>query len=753
MVKRIAYLYEGREANYFNNIKHLFAGNALGTIPLPKELKYSQVVMSLAKNRIDYVFFSSPRFLGLLLRKMYADTNYKAGKNMDVYKPYWGATFVIGDMTFICMPELETVHKMSYGKFLFKRYVEKILNETDYITTPKMTWHEVRTHGLGNQFLKRWKEKAVLIALDIETAPFRVTPEFAQSKLGFGLVAKHTNKTKTDPVRYIAQVITCVGYTALLKDEDGTYHTETIVVPYEGEDCYNLINSFNQLEAPKVMQNGKYDVIHLTTNNLPVRNWRYDTYGMMHSLYAELPRTLEFIAGFTLRNYMYWKDESGGNLFEYNAKDTFQTLWACVALLQEFPQYAVNNFSENFIQVFPCVTCSLEGFAVNWSEFGKKKDTLHHKSIEVRNVAEDVFGEGFNPNSPVQVKKLIQLFGMPAAESSDKKTMQKFADLSEWHARLISYVINFRQASKVHSTYFEFPFLGDRWLYDLDPFGTETCRYASKASSLWVGQQGQNFPMIARSPYIPDPSYTLGASDNEQSESRCTAYISEDENLINTVETSEDFHKTNASLFFGLDFKDITKDIRTLSKRVNHGANYNMGINVLIESMGTKNIIKAKMLLKLPQHYGLKETARYLLDSFDKTYPDIKGKYYPEVIKEIATTNKLVGATGWTRYCFGDPSKSKVTLNSYVAHAPQSLSVKIINRAFFKIWHKLQFKEKVIRLKMQKHDEIIWQNLPKDDWVGEVISEIMAEPTEVRGRSMVIPNEPEVGKANWGEIG
>lgn len=36
-----------------------------------------------------------------------------------------------------------------------------------------------------------------------------------------------------------------------------------------------------------------------------------------------------------------------------------------------------------------------------------------------------------------------------------------------------------------------------------------------------------------------------------------------------------------------------TKSFASLAKRVNHGANYNMGANVLVETMGLVNIYKA----------------------------------------------------------------------------------------------------------------------------------------------------------------
>jgi hypothetical protein len=45
---------------------------------------------------------------------------------------------------------------------------------------------------------------------------------------------------------------------------------------------------------------------------------------------------------------------------------------------------------------------------------------------------------------------------------------------------------------------------------------------------------------------------------------------------------------------------DIAKDLRDLSKRTNHGANYNMGGSVMLDTMGPKRVAQAKLVLKLP---------------------------------------------------------------------------------------------------------------------------------------------------------
>jgi DNA polymerase I-like protein with 3'-5' exonuclease and polymerase domains len=258
-----------------------------------------------------------------------------------------------------------------------------------------------------------------------------------------------------------------------------------------------------------------------------------------------------------------------------------------------------------------------------------------------------------------------------------------------------------------------------------------------------------------------DEGWMLGAVDKAQAESYCTGYISQDMNLIHVVNTSPDFHCQNASMFFGIPFeklfdkdyvcpktgekgKKLNKPIRDIAKRVNHGANYNMGPDVLVDTMGVKEIIKARKLLRLPMVYKPKDVATYLLAKFDETYPKIRKDWYQEVITEIVKTGKLyVEAVGWTRRTFLRPLKSKLDLNAAVAHKPQSTSVHLVNKALVKIWRELQIKKYrgKFRLKAQVHDEIVFQTRPEIlDTACHEVADIMVIPTVIEGRTMTIPS-------------
>lgn len=274
---------------------------------------------------------------------------------------------------------------------------------------------------------------------------------------------------------------------------------------------------------------------------------------------------------------------------------------------------------------------------------------------------------------------------------------------------------------------------------------------------------------IVKQTIIADEGFLFAEIDLRQAESRDTAYIAGADTLIKAVTGTRDFHSVNASAFFGVPYetifsderqKTLNKSLRDLAKRVNHGANYNMGPNVLVETMGLTKIYEAAKLLKLPKLWTPKQIAEHLLAQFHKTYPALQGSYYPSVIKQIVTTSKLVGATGWTRYCFGKPEKSKSQLNAYIAHAPQSLNAQVLNKAWLKVFYEIAVNPNFsshFKLVAQIHDSILFQYREGHEYLVEAVQLCMAVPVTVTGcdgvtRTFTVPSDAKARKKYWSEL-
>ena len=643
-----------------------------------------------------------------------------------------GYRFEREGISFIIIPPLEQIYSVPYMRWLMEMYIRKLRYPQSFVHKDQFTWHHLHEAD-SDQWISLFS-RAVLISVDIETGP----------------------------KEYL--IITSCSYTALLPDG----RTKTCVISPDYNDpmpFIRMMRRFNALPAPKILQNGQYDCAYFFRFGAPMYNYVFDTYNLMHAMYSELPRDLAFMSGLFLGNFKFWKEESKSNLYEYNAKDTHNTLWLFIALMHHVKRvapYAFKNYTMSFPLVYPCMTVAQEGIGID----NEKRLILREKEVQKMEASlsklHTWIGQAWNPSSPQQTLALMHGVGYTKATSSDSKTLQAFAESHPLLDMLKTQIVTYRKAKKAIGQYYDLEQLNGRLMYGQDPSATDTGRLASKASNYWVGTQIQNIPAYSKGMFKADEGYFLAEVDNSQSESRCTAYISQDENLISTVETSPDFHCTNASLFFGIPFhelfsvekgKVLRKDIRTVAKRINHGANYNMGAQVLWETMGTREVLSAGRLLGLPRNYTPIQICKYLLSCFNKAYPRIKGEWYHSVIREVLTTGKLVGASGWTRRTFLRPDKSKLDLNSCVAHPPQSLSVMLVNKAFMDVWKMQMLQNKPLRLKAQIHDSIFFQYKEGHEHLVKEVSDIMySKDCTIHGRLMKIPNDMSLGGKYWGDL-
>jgi DNA polymerase I-like protein with 3'-5' exonuclease and polymerase domains len=367
----------------------------------------------------------------------------------------------------------------------------------------------------------------------------------------------------------------------------------------------------------------------------------------------------------------------------------------------------------------------------------------------------------FNTNSPKQVKQLLGVLGCSDIKSTQEKDLEKARFRHPLNARILELVINNRKARKLASTYLT---VGDdakeykgRILFAFKPHGTDTGRLASSEHHFWCGIQGQNIPRgpIVKQTFVADPGFVLFEVDLEQAESRDTAYISGEPKLIDAVSGDNDFHSQNCANFFGVPYekiydnterKTLDKELRDLAKRVNHGTNYGMGWYMLVDTMGLENIFKAKGLLQLSKFWGAKQVSVHLLDSYHKAYPGIANVYYKKMLMEVKTDNMLVSKAqhmiddipywgGWTRYCFGDPDKSKHARNSYIAHVPQSLNAQTLNRGWVRVYRDIAMNPEYcdyIKLIAQVHDSIFGQVRIGHEHLVQRVADLMQIPVKIK---------------------
>lgn len=751
-----------------SKLLHLLAPmmNGRQVLPFSKDIEYiTEIYSACAKRGITDIVCTREDVLKKLLppgREKKASIDNYAGSiiPVDIEKLYpdWKGEVLI-------LNPLMQLFTKKYGKFIANRYLSKLVDRTKWREVSKFNWRLVNSQERYAEMLEDCK-RSYLIATDTETLP--------------------------------PQIIRCAGYTAFFLD--GT--SKSFVIPIKTWEAVHWMREINALPNYKCLQNGKYDAAYYYAYSAPLTGYIADTKNALHAWYAELPKDLAFVAAMLIRNSMYWKDIGNDgteeSLYKYCALDTWGTGEAWISWMQEAPEWAKVNYVKEMSVVPISHMMEMRGI---------KRDMEKLKVISTKGLAEldkklkslqVMTGvPNFNPSSPKQVVALLRILGNRQPDegrdkiSSNEKQLQKDLLRHPINERILGAILDYRGQRKLHSTYLtvgeEAKEFKGRILTSLNPDGTDTGRLASRESPFWCGLNLQNIPREhtgaeVKSTLMADEGYELFEVDKSQAEARGVAYCSGDKRLLENVNGPHDFHALNASAFFGVPYEEIRRDaveayidaqtgeyveaikaktlneeLRDLSKRVNHGANYNMGPGVLLETMGEVKVRQAQMLLGLPRYLTLFQVCEYLLQRYEVTYPRVKGSYYTWIKQQVRMHSRLVGPTGWTRYCFGDPSSNKPDLNSYVAHVTQSLNAMDMNEGLMKVFNWIM-KENLhdkLQLFAQIHDSVFGQVKIGYRSLVEDLVKLMTNPivvTDCMGttRTMTVPMDFKFPGKYWG---
>lgn len=683
--------------------------------------------------------------------------NWQNTRRQPALDDYAGSFFERGGLEIVFIDPLKQLVTVNYSKFLTSRFISKLTEPEKWQAEIPFQWEMLDANNADRIFADY--SSAFLIAVDIETFKENLA-------------------------------IRCIGFTAVWLD-GGRIRTHSCVLPLDSNYALALARKFCwELKAPKGFQNGKYDIAYLQRYGIIVYNYLWDSANMFHSWYAELPKDLGFLGSFFVRKAMFWKDMAETTdmqqYYEYNCRDHWTTALVILYWLLEAPEWAHQNYAMEFPIVFPSILAEGTGLKRDMERLEESRGEIQELLEPQQKSLDAVMGWPVNVNSSTkQMPMILKILGCEDLPNTNEISLKKAIYRHPFIARVLNHVLEIRGYRKLKSTYLRTDAditktspggskeLQGRILYAINPHGTDTGRNASREHHFWCGMQIQNIPTrdgpAVKKTVIADDGFRIAEADLKQAESRDTGYIAGDEKLIANVTGTKDFHALNASAFFGVDYSDIfddalgktkNKKLRDLSKRTNHGANYNMGANVLVDTMGYQLVEEARTLLGLPKFWTHKQIAEHLLEQFHRTYPTLAGLYYTRVINDVMLTRLLVGATGWTRYCFGNPRDNKRDLNSYVAHCPQSLNAMVLNKAFIKVFYEIALHpthSKNFKLCAQIHDSILFQFRIGHDYLCDMVRKAMEIPVTVTGcdgvtRTFTVPADIKAGKDGLGAM-
>ena len=205
--------------------------------------------------------------------------------------------------------------------------------------------------------------------------------------------------------------------------------------------------------------------------------------------------------------------------------------------------------------------------------------------------------EGFNPNSPAQVKHVLAHLGI-RVDSTSKKELEK---INHPFARLM---IEHRESAKLLSSFLE-P-LPTRIHSDgrIHPeflqTGAKGGRFSCQKPNLQQIPKEQEW----RDLFVAPPGYRIITADYSQIELRILAEYSQDPALIEVFRDGQDLHKRTISNMLKVPLDEVTPEQRGMAKTINFGICYGIGASELAGQ------------LNLPV-----EEAEKFISSYHRAYP------------------------------------------------------------------------------------------------------------------------------------
>ncbi|MBI2233432.1 MAG: DNA polymerase I [Micavibrio aeruginosavorus] len=370
-------------------------------------------------------------------------------------------------------------------------------------------------------------------------------------------------------------------------------------------------------------------------------------------------------------------------------------------------------------------------------EFGTKLAALE-KNITA------LAGHDFNVGSPKQLGAvLFEEMGMPGGrktKTGDWSTaVDVLEDLSEQGHEIVGKVLEWRQLSKLKSTYTDSlpeeinPATG-RVHTSFNMTGTTTGRLSSSDPNL------QNIPIRTeegrkiRRAFIAEPGWKLLSVDYSQVELRLAAALADVKALKQAFIDKVDIHTMTASQVFGIPLDQVTPEIRRSAKAVNFGIIY-----------GISGFGLAKQL-----NVSVGEASDFIRRYLNK-FHEIQD--YMEACKEEARQHGYV-RTYYGRKCFIPNINSKngawrSGAERQAINAPlQGTAADIMKMAMARMPSALGEAGLSARMLLQVHDELVFEVPSAEiEKTAEIVKTVMREAGNVG-----IPLEAEAGWAdNWAD--
>lgn len=518
---------------------------------------------------------------------------------------------------------------------------------------------------------------------------------------------------------------------------------------------------FNNAQITWIGQNLKYDMLVLKWYNVELAGPLFDTMLAHYVIEPDGKRSMDLLAekflGYepvSIEELIGKKGKNQGSMrevelekiTEYAAEDADITLQLkqCFApmLLEKEVQKVFEQVENPLVKVL--MAMEFEGVKI---DEGFLTDYSKELEKDARKAEESVYrqaGVKFNLASPRQLGEVLfdKLKLDPSAKKTKTGQYQTGEDvllkLAARGIEIVDDILTFRELTKLKSTYVDaLPALvNPRTGRVHTTYGQAvavTGRLASNNPNL------QNIPVRTdrgreiRKAFIPrDKDHILISADYSQIELRIVAAISGDQNMCDAFRKGTDIHTSTAARVFGVDEKDVTKEMRYKAKSVNFGIIYGQGAFGLADNLGIS-----------------RTEAKEIIDNYKKQFPGIQ-QYMDSTInfaRETGYVETLMGRKRWLR----DINSANFTVRGFAErnaiNSPiQGTAADMIKLAMKRVFDAMQRAGMKSKMILQVHDELVFD--ARRDEVNELKPLIL----ENMQQALPLPNEvPVIAECGEGE--
>ena len=490
-----------------------------------------------------------------------------------------------------------------------------------------------------------------------------------------------------------------------------------------------------------------------------------DTMTMFHSIFSDVPKSLDILSSIFSPKYVYWKNdrsednwsEGESTFWNYNCLDvvrTYEVYSALKSVLQSMGMTEVYKFQKELQSQVLIV--NLRGIL-----FDSSKQVLLRREVEAttETIADRLksillIDGSVNFNSSDQVKSIFYEYlgqrpvkvrnGSDFSISSGDEALNVIVEREPILKGIVDLLKSYRSSKVFANTFlssYTSPATG-RMHTTFNICGTATYRFSSSKALDKTGLNFQNLPKgdegdveypmpNIRSLFLPDAGHFIFDTDLDSADLRIVVAESGCKWMKEQLDAGKKPYVEIMKRYYNDDTmtkKSHPKEY-TIFKSLCHGTNY----------LGTAPGLAKRLNLDTGE-------VKKIQDWYFDLNPEIK-EWQSSIKKKVNKGQPISNVWGYKKYFWGGIVET--TYNEAVAWIPQSTVAILINRLLVAIGKH----EKRIQLLAQVHDSLVGQGLASDeDALIERIRSLSQITLPFASGEIVIPLGVQTSRENWGAV-